>query len=80
MSATRACGASNDATRRPWSDSRFHTGAGSSIGPAHRAGLTDVVIPADNEADLDDVPESVREQVRFHPVTDVRQVLDIALN
>jgi ATP-dependent Lon protease len=47
---------------------------------AHRAGLTDVVIPADNEADLDDVPESVREQVRFHPVTDVRQVLEIALN
>ena len=45
---------------------------------AHRAGLTDVVIPADNEADLDDVPESVREQVRFHPVRDVRQVLDIA--
>jgi ATP-dependent Lon protease len=47
---------------------------------AHRAGLTDVVIPADNEADLDDVPESVREQVQFHPVRDVRQVLDIALS
>ena len=46
---------------------------------AHRAGLTDVVIPIDNEADLDDVPESVREQVRFHPVHDVREVLDIAL-
>ena len=46
---------------------------------AHRAGLTDVVIPFDNEGDLDDVPESVREQVRFHPVHDVREVLDIAL-
>jgi ATP-dependent Lon protease len=47
---------------------------------AHRAGLTDVVIPADNEADLDDVPESVRDEIRFHPVRDVRQVLDIALH
>jgi ATP-dependent Lon protease len=47
---------------------------------AHRAGLTDVVIPADNEPDLDDVPESVREHVRFHPVHDVRQVLDLALS
>ena len=46
---------------------------------AHRAGLTDVVIPIDNEPDLDDVPESVREQVHFHPVRDVREVLDIAL-
>jgi ATP-dependent Lon protease len=47
---------------------------------AHRAGLTDVVLPADNEADLDDVPESVREHVRFHPVRDVRDVLAFALN
>ncbi|GIU89814.1 MAG: hypothetical protein KatS3mg010_0913 [Acidimicrobiia bacterium] len=46
---------------------------------AHRAGLTDVVIPADNEADLEDVPESVRQQVRVHPVRDVREVLAIAL-
>ncbi len=46
---------------------------------AHRAGLTDVVIPFDNEGDLDDVPESVREQVQFHPVKDVREVLEIAL-
>jgi ATP-dependent Lon protease len=46
---------------------------------AHRAGLTDVVIPFDNEADLDDVPESVKEAVRFHPVHDVREVFDIAL-
>ncbi len=46
---------------------------------AHRAGLTDVVIPFDNEGDLDDVPESVRAQVHFHPVHDVREVLEIAL-
>jgi ATP-dependent Lon protease len=47
---------------------------------AHRAGLTDVVIPADNEPDLDDVPEQVREQLHVHPVHDVREVLAVALS
>jgi ATP-dependent Lon protease len=46
---------------------------------AHRAGLTDVVLPRDNEGDLDDVPEAVRDAIRFHPVADVREVLAIAL-
>jgi ATP-dependent Lon protease len=46
---------------------------------AHRAGLTDIVIPIDNEGDLDDVPEAVREVMHFHPVSDVRDVLVVAL-
>jgi ATP-dependent Lon protease len=46
---------------------------------AHRAGLTDVVIPAGNEADLEDVPENVRELLTVHPVNDVRDVLELAL-
>ncbi|MDQ1385694.1 MAG: ATP-dependent Lon protease, partial [Actinomycetota bacterium] len=46
---------------------------------AHRAGLTDVVIPIDNEPDLDDVPEQVRKLLNVHPVRDVREVLAIAL-
>ena len=46
---------------------------------AQRAGLTDVIIPADNEPDLDDVPEQVREQLHVHPVHDVREVLAFAL-
>jgi ATP-dependent Lon protease len=46
---------------------------------AHRAGLTEVILPARNEPDLDDVPERVREQVRFHLVDDVDEVLRIAL-
>jgi ATP-dependent Lon protease len=46
---------------------------------AHRAGLTDVVIPVDNEPDLDDVPEQVRALLHVHPVRDVREVLDLAL-
>ncbi|MEU6700276.1 endopeptidase La [Pseudonocardia sp. NPDC046786] len=46
---------------------------------AHRAGLTDVIIPKRNEPDLDDVPESVRGELRVHPVADVAEVLEIAL-
>jgi ATP-dependent Lon protease len=46
---------------------------------AHRAGLTDVILPFDNEPDLDDVPEAVREAMQFHPVRNVREVLELAL-
>ncbi|MER8072625.1 endopeptidase La [Streptomyces sp. NPDC094034] len=46
---------------------------------AHRAGITTVVIPKRNEPDLDDVPAEILDKLEVHPVTDVRQVLDIAL-
>ncbi|MGI5470858.1 endopeptidase La [Streptomyces sp. CA-132043] len=46
---------------------------------AHRAGITTVVIPKRNEADLDDVPAEILEKLDVHPVSDVRQVLDLAL-
>jgi ATP-dependent Lon protease len=46
---------------------------------AHAAGLTDVVIPERNRADLDDVPADVREAMRFHPVMTIGEVLDLAL-
>jgi ATP-dependent Lon protease len=46
---------------------------------AHRAGLTAVVIPARNEPDLEDVPESVREEMTFHLASDIGQVLEHAL-
>src|ERR1022692_1372681 len=46
---------------------------------AHRAGITTVLIPARNEPDLDDVPEKVRAALEIHPVSDVREVLDLAL-
>ncbi|GAA3073700.1 endopeptidase La [Pseudonocardia yunnanensis] len=46
---------------------------------AHRAGLTDVIIPKRNEPDLDDLPESVRGELRVHPVADVADVLKLAL-
>ena len=47
---------------------------------AHRAGLTEVVLPKRNEGDLEDVPEKVREQIAFHPVETIDQVLAIALS
>jgi ATP-dependent Lon protease len=46
---------------------------------AHRAGITDVVMPFDNEPDIDDIPEAVRDAITFHPVRNVREVLAIAL-
>jgi ATP-dependent Lon protease len=46
---------------------------------AHRAGITDVLLPARNEADLDDVPAEVRAALSVHLVSDVREVLALAL-
>ncbi len=46
---------------------------------AHRAGLTDVIVPRRNEPDLDDVPESVRAEIHMHPVSTVAEVLWLAL-
>jgi ATP-dependent Lon protease len=46
---------------------------------AHAAGLTDVILPERNRADLDDVPEEVREAMTFHPVMTVDEVLELAL-
>jgi ATP-dependent Lon protease len=46
---------------------------------AHAAGLTDVIIPERNRADLEDVPEDVRESMTFHPVMTIDEVLAQAL-
>ncbi|MEA2302969.1 MAG: ATP-dependent Lon protease [Solirubrobacteraceae bacterium] len=46
---------------------------------AHAAGLTDVVLPERNRGDLDDVPADVAEQMTFHPVMTVGEVLEVAL-
>jgi ATP-dependent Lon protease len=47
---------------------------------AHRAGLTTVVLPQRNEPDLDDVPEAVRDELTIHLVSDVSEVLQLALS
>ena len=46
---------------------------------AHRAGLTEVILPYRNEADLDDLPQSVRDSMTIHLAKDVREVLNWAL-
>jgi ATP-dependent Lon protease len=46
---------------------------------AHAAGLTDVILPERNRADLDDVPADVKEQMTFHPVMTLDEVLELAL-
>ncbi|MDP9225793.1 MAG: AAA family ATPase, partial [Actinomycetota bacterium] len=46
---------------------------------AHRAGLREVILPQRNEADLDDLPESVREEMTFHIAAEVTEVLQVAL-
>jgi ATP-dependent Lon protease len=47
---------------------------------AQRAGATTVLLPKRNEPDLDDVPGEVREALEIHLVSDVREVLDLALS
>ena len=46
---------------------------------AHAAGLTDIVIPERNRADLEDIPQNVRDEIAFHPVMSIDEVLGLAL-
>ena len=47
---------------------------------AHRAGLTTIICPKDNERDIEDIPEIVREQLTFKLVSSADEVLAIALD
>ncbi|AOM82329.1 endopeptidase La [Salisediminibacterium beveridgei] len=46
---------------------------------AHRAGLTHIIIPEENEKDLEDIPDSVRDDLTFIPVAHLDEVLKVAL-
>jgi len=46
---------------------------------AHRAGVRTIIIPEENEKDLHDIPDQVRQELRFIPVENVDQVLNEAL-
>src|SRR5438067_1705978 len=46
---------------------------------AHRAGITNIILPKDNEADMEDIPEDVRSQLTFHCVATLDEVFEIAL-
>jgi ATP-dependent Lon protease len=46
---------------------------------AHRAGITNIILPKDNEADMEDIPEDVRSHLTFHCVSTLDDVFNIAL-
>jgi ATP-dependent Lon protease len=46
---------------------------------AHRAGITTIVLPKANEADIEDIPEEVRNVLTFRPVETLDEVLSAAL-
>jgi ATP-dependent Lon protease len=46
---------------------------------AHRAGIKHIILPKDNEADIEDIPKEVREQLTFHTVSTLDEVFNIAL-
>jgi len=46
---------------------------------AHRAGITTIILPKENEADLEDIPEEVRNVLEFHCVGTLEEVFEIAL-
>ena len=46
---------------------------------AHAAGITDIIIPERNRSDLADIPDNVQEDVTFHPVMSIDEVLGLAL-
>jgi ATP-dependent Lon protease len=47
---------------------------------AHRAGIIKVILPKENESDLDDVPEEVRSELNFATVETIEEVLKEALD
>ncbi|MGG1441846.1 endopeptidase La [Brevibacillus laterosporus] len=46
---------------------------------AHRAGLTTIILPIENEKDLEDIPDSVKNDMKFHPVEHMDDVIKYAL-
>ena len=46
---------------------------------AHRAGITHIILPRDNEADIEDIPEDVQKQLTFHPVSTLDEAFAIAI-
>jgi ATP-dependent Lon protease len=45
---------------------------------AHRTGMTNVILPKDNEKDLQDIPANVRKAITFHPSGTIDEVIQIA--
>lgn len=54
-------------------------GIKSKVLAAHRCGITRIILPRDNEADIDDIPEEIRAQLEIFLVDDMSHVLELAL-
>jgi ATP-dependent Lon protease len=46
---------------------------------AHRAGIKHIILPKDNEGDMEDIPDEVRQQLTFHALATLDEVFDVAL-
>ncbi|MGD9268128.1 MAG: magnesium chelatase domain-containing protein, partial [Desulfobacterales bacterium] len=47
---------------------------------AHRAGIKEIILPAWNQKDLEDVPANIKKEIRFHFVDKMKDVLELALH
>ena len=46
---------------------------------AHRTGCTKIILPAENMKDTEEIPADIRKELKFYPVQNLQQVLDLAL-
>ena len=46
---------------------------------AVRAGISEIILPIENDADMEDIPADVRDQINIHLVENLDQVIDLAL-
>ena len=46
---------------------------------ANRSGIKEIIIPRENQNDLDEIPEKIKKQTKFHLVGRMDEVLQIAL-
>jgi ATP-dependent Lon protease len=47
---------------------------------AHRAGVKSVVFPAKNEADIGDVPEEIKKDLKILKINELEEIIDLVLN
>ena len=47
---------------------------------AYRAGISEVILPHENEKDVEDIPHEIRDLMQFHLVQSMDEVLAIALD
>ncbi|HCX65865.1 MAG TPA: endopeptidase La, partial [Eubacteriaceae bacterium] len=47
---------------------------------AHRAGISQIIIPADNNKDLEEIPEEILKKLTIHQVSSMQEVIDLVFN